>query len=267
MRRLLLLAFGLSVSVLLLSVVHQHANQSTSGAYLGIQTQSVYGAIVPHHMLAADLIDDLLILLKDQQPETIILMGPNHFERGKFPVITSLNQWETPDGILTPNKEMIDNLITSGIVYRDDEIVKQEHSIYPLTPLIKKHLPNTTIVPLVLSNYMGKDEIVALSNTLSERANDKTIIVAAVDFSHYLKLSEAEKNDEITISYITENNVDQILTLDNAYLDSPASIAVLMLVMEKQGTQPTVVNHTNSGEMLSNPNAETTSHFEVVYYK
>ncbi|MBI4137524.1 AmmeMemoRadiSam system protein B [Candidatus Roizmanbacteria bacterium] len=267
MRRLLLLFIGLSASLLLLTVVSIQSHRSDPGASLGLQTQYISGAIVPHHMLAADLIEDVFLRLKDQQPETIILIGPNHFERGEFPVITSLNHWDTPDGILMVNEEFTNDLITAGIAYREDEIVQQEHSVYPLMPIVKKYLPNTTVVPLIISNHMTKNEIMALAGVLSEKSNDTTVVVAAVDFSHYLKLSEAERNDETTISHIRQGNVDQILTLDNAYLDSPASIAILMVVMEKQGAQPSVLNHTNSGEMLSDPHAETTSHFEVVYYK
>ena len=85
-----------------------------SGSFLGAANKPTYhisGGIIPHHFLASELIADFFNQLSGQHPQTIILVGPNHYERGEFKVLTSLKGWDTPYGLLEPNKEFLEYLV------------------------------------------------------------------------------------------------------------------------------------------------------------
>lgn len=268
MRKTLALFLIVGFGILLGSISFNLKQEDNSGQSLGVKTSPIIGGIVPHHMLAEEYIHDLFIRLTEQQPQTIILMGPNHEELGDFPIITAGNDWDTPHGTLPANITLIDKLISSGIAHRNDAIIANEHSIFPLMPLIAMRLPDTTVVPIILSNHMNLSEIELLSTTLSEYVGPNTVLIAAVDFSHYLKTDEAKMNDEETIEFIKSYNVEKIITLDNAYLDSPSSIGTLLLTMQEQSaSRLEIVDHGNSGELLSDPATETTSYLEVVFYQ
>jgi len=51
--------------------------------------EEAQGIIVNHHLLAADLIAESMLTVKDVDPETIVLISPNHFDNGSADIITS----------------------------------------------------------------------------------------------------------------------------------------------------------------------------------
>lgn len=105
-----------------------------------------------------------------------------------------------------------------------------------------------------------------LGEKLASLMGENTIILASVDFSHYLKSDEAEKKDQETIYALKNWNLGRIFTMNDDYLDSPASIGVLFKAMEKQGMRDfTILNNTNAGVLLGNKNIETTSYITLLF--
>ena len=97
--------------------------------------------------------------------------------------------------------------------------------------------------------------------------NKETVLVAPVDFSHYLRNKEAQEKDNITLEVLKNYDYRQLFALNNNYIDSPPSIAVLLMVMQKLGTtQMDVLYHTNSGELQKDDYIETTSYFSITYH-
>ena len=77
-------------------------------------------------------------------------------------------------------------------------IKTNEHGIGEHLPRIQKHFPETqTIIPLVLPSHRGSTikELIPQISQLS----DNLLIIASVDFSHYLPEATALQNDEISI--------------------------------------------------------------------
>jgi len=195
------------------------------------------GGVVPHHLLAGGLIDSFFEKLSFQNPKRIILLGPDH---GDFtPEVKSL----TPRGW------------------------NKEHSITNITPFIKKYLPDATISPIVLSNKMGLSEIEDLAEVLSKKIDKDTVLIASVDFSHYLKEQEAEENDKKTLEIIKNFDYQSLLALNSDYLDGPAPIAVLLKTIQKTSHNNfEVSNHTNSSQLMGNSFNEITSYFVIKFY-
>lgn len=225
------------------------------------------GGIIPHHLLAGYLIDDFFQRLSIQNPKTIILLGPNHYEKGDFKALTSLHDWETDFGVVNPNRELIQKFIEIGLVRVDEEVVTNEHSISGIVPFIKNNLPEAKVFPLVLSAFMSRAEIEFLSRNLSDVIDENTVIVAAVDFSHGLKVNDAYENDSETLKMIKGFNYLELLSLSNEYLDSSSAIVLLLITMKERGyTNLEVLVHTNSAELSGDGFAETTSYFSIAFY-
>lgn len=229
--------------------------------------QHIVGGIIPHHLLASELIADFFTQLTAQNPHTIILIGPNHFERGGFKVLTSLYGWDTPYGTLDANQDVIDNLVRQGLARVNEDVLEEEHSITAITPFIRYYLPESKIVPIVLSNTITKEGVEGLANTLVEIIDENTVVIAAVDFSHYLKLDAANVNDQYTLKIINNFDYTNLFGLGNDYLDSPPSIALLLATMKKTvHTNSKLLKHTNSAEILGDAFVETTSYVTMVFY-
>lgn len=232
-----------------------------------IFTNNISGGIIPHHLFPAFIITDFFYRLTQQQPQTIILIGPNHYEKGAFPVLSSLYSWNTPFGTVQPNHEIIKQLVYRNLIKIDETVLAEEHSVAGIMPFIKFYLPETQVVPIILSNYLKQTETEILATNLKAFLGQNTIIVAAVDFSHYLTSLEAQEKDELTFSTIQNFDYRTLFSLNNDYLDGPPAIATLLQSMQKLGTtNMEVLNHTNSGEILKDNFIETTSYFSIAFY-
>ena len=224
--------------------------------------KNIRGGIVPHHLLPSLYIADFFNRLAKQNPKTIILIGPNHYEKGDGHVLTSQFGWETPFGVVFPNGEIINYLVDSNIAMVDEVVLPDDHAVSGIIPFVKYYLPNTQVVPLLLSGYISDEEIDNLVNSLSNQMGNDVVFVAAVDFSHYLTSKESKEKDEITWGLINNRDYFNLRSLNNSYLDSPASIVVLLKVMDKLDVSNLeLLHHTNSGEMVRNESVEVTSYF------
>jgi len=231
--------------------------------------RKVRGGIVPHHLLASGIIADFFSRLRSEKPDTVILLGPNHEERGDFPALTSEYGWQTTFGLVEPDQAVIKTLIEDGVARADEDALPQEHAVSALMPFLEHYLPQTRVVPVILSRFMSADEMEALASSLQSLITENMIVVSSVDFSHYLSADQAAENDELTLKIIKDFDYGQMLRLQSDFLDSPAAIVILQMVMQKSGAEESeVVWHENSAEFLQQgPGAQTTSYFSIVFHE
>src|SRR3990170_2894393 len=72
--------------------------------------KEIKGGIVPHHLLATEMISEFYYYLKNQDIRTVIIIGPNHKETGDFPVLSSLLDWDTPSGRVLADEGIVNDL-------------------------------------------------------------------------------------------------------------------------------------------------------------
>ncbi|ATW25307.1 AmmeMemoRadiSam system protein B [Candidatus Formimonas warabiya] len=251
--------------------VHPNTFFDPSHFYTGELSQDdhlgkIRGAVVPHHLLADKLIARVFQNLKEQKPATVILIGPNHKNAGEK-ILTSALGWQTPFGVVDADEELVQKICRScPLVQQDDEIMGREHAMGNLMPFIKYYLPEAKVVPLILHHDLTINEANSLSKQLAKLMDQNTVLIASVDFSHYLTSDEAKKKDEEILAAMQSHNLGRIFTMGDDYLDSPPSLGVLFNTMEQMGLNSfQVLNHTNSGILLKNKNIATTSYITLVF--
>jgi AmmeMemoRadiSam system protein B len=228
----------------------------------------VIAGIIPHHLLPGYLINGFFRgLAAGNPPKTIVLIGPNHDNEGRARILTSALPWQTPFGAVEPDTALIDALTSRGIASVEEEVLTSEHSVAGIMPAIKHELPQARVVPIILVGATSPAEAQQLGETLASYWQPGTVFVAAVDFSHYLIRSEAERNDAVTLQLLRHLDAGKLFTLNNDYLDSPPSIAALMAAAHALGADTFVLQaNTNSGALLHDGLVPTTSYF-VGYYR
>lgn len=222
---------------------------------------ALMGGIVPHHDVASGLIARFFSALQYQNPETVIIVGPNHRNTESFRALTTRGSWETPFGMVESNSKFVDQLLDPDLAQTDDEAFVNEQSIGAIVPYIEYYLPLVRILPIIVKPKMDIADIHALGVALARLVDERTVIVASVDFSHYLSIQDADRRDQVTIEAIKQVDIPKLLTLDSKYLDSPAAIGVFLTAMkEKSMTEIDLFDHTNSGVLLGDKLMPTTSY-------
>ena len=227
----------------------------------------IYGAVVPHHLLAHRLIAQVFVKMQSTPPPLLILLGPNHENQGDR-ILTSSLDWQTPFGTVEVDQEVVKRLMDTHMVKIDDYIFTEEHSMGNLMPFVKYYLPETKVVPIIFHHDVSKKEAGLLAKHLSALVEKDAVIVASEDFSQYLTRQEAEDKDKETLKVIEAKNLDTLFTMGNDYLDSPAALGSLFLTMENLDISDlTLLNHTKSGILMGNDIIETTSYMTMLFQK
>jgi len=226
--------------------------------------KKVTAGIIPHHLLAADLIAEWFYNLRASTYETVILIGPNHFNRGDSDIIISAYDWQTPYGILPAEQAFVENLLKISDIKADEEAVKNEHSITGEVSFIKKIFPEAKILPIILKSGTSKEEAEILADKLLSFARErKILVIASVDFSHYKDSLAAQKDDQVSREAIANYDFDKIYGLE---LDSPASIYTLLRYSQFQGAKFELLANTNSALLADRPNLESTTSYLTGYF-
>ena len=227
----------------------------------------IKGGIIPHHILPSFIIADFFSCLSAEEIETIVLVGPNHYERGNFSVITSGYKWETPFGVLKPDIEIITDFEGKKIIEKDETVIPLDHSMTSILPFIQYYLPEVKVVPLILKSDFSEKEVDELAGELRKYIQSrKVILLASVDFSHYLTNFEAKEKNTESLEAIKKRSYDEIFAFGNEHMDSPASVALVLKVMDAiDSKQMTVLHDTNSGEMIGDNFAQITSYLSLSF--
>ena len=162
---------------------------------------NIASGVLPHHLLAQEIIDDFFkYIFSGEKPETIILLSPDHWHSA---ALHQENSFITV--ALEPGKEKFNHLKIDSTLLRklakknnmvlNNSAVVSEFGITNLLPFIKKYFPETKILPLLIPADISKEQLKQLVNSIDEVAPLQTILIASVDFSHYLPRQAANFHD------------------------------------------------------------------------
>lgn len=118
-------------------------------------------------------------------PDLFVLLGLSH---SGFPTCISLEDWETPFGIVKNDGEFGKSLAGKGISINENAH-SREHSIEVQLPFLqfvnRNRLDDIRICPIIASEDMGCGEIAERIADALKDAKKRAIIIASSDFTHY----------------------------------------------------------------------------------
>ena len=229
------------------------------------QDKAAVAGIAPHHLLAGDLIAEFYRQLLDHPAETVILLGPNHFNAGQGVIITSDHAWQTPFGKMECDRDLLASLRSniSGITL-EPAVMDGEHAVKSHAGFIKKTFPAARFLPLVLRPGLGTSTAAALAEALALNAKEeKIIVIASVDFSHYQDSETAVSHDRESIIALQTGDFESVYGLD---IDSPPSLYVLMKYAELNGARFVLSRNANSALLSKKLDLESTTSYVAGYY-
>lgn len=227
----------------------------------------IQAGIVPHHLLAGDMIASFFKTLGDSEPEVLVLIGPNHKRVGEKKINTGRWNWNTPFGVLEADDKVFEDIFDSVDYGEDIGLLFNEHSISGLIPYIKYYMPDTKLIPIVIHGNLGLEDSKTFAKNIFDAVKGrKCIVVGSVDFSHYLSPEKADEMDEISIKAIKERDIEAISKMNNDYLDTPPTvITIIELTKMLEAEKLEVMGHSNSARISGEYSESTTSYFTMIF--
>ncbi len=223
----------------------------------------IIAGIIPHHLLAADLIAEFFHNVKQENFDSIILIGPNHFSAGGKKIISSNLDWQTPYGVLEYDQELAINLIDDSIEI-NNKAIQNDHAINSETAFIKKTFPDSLFLPLILKSDLSLEDARDFGKKLNNLVQNKNVLVlASVDFSHYKDSETAQVNDLKSINVIQNSLFDEVYNLD---IDSPPTISVLLEYANLNQAEFVFLNNSNSALLAGKPDLESTTSYLTSFF-
>jgi len=231
--------------------------------------QDIVSGVVPHHLLAMDIMEDFFSYISSRgKPKTIVILSPDHFQSG---ILTESNSFITI--ALDLNDKEFNNLkvdtLLSGKLFKENKMILNnsaviaEHGIITLLPYIKKYFPETNILPILIPADITKEQVEQLVKTIDENTLLNTIVVASVDFSHYLPSQAADFHDAKSIRVLLNFEEENFKNIE---VDCwQALYAARLFAKLQQKETPHIMAHKNSADFLNLELEETTSYFSVVF--
>jgi poly-gamma-glutamate synthesis protein (capsule biosynthesis protein) len=231
--------------------------------------QDIVSGVVPHHLLAKDIIEDFFSYISSREkPKTIVILSPDHFQSG---ILMESNSFITIG--LEGDDEKFNNLkvdtLLWGKLFKENKMtlnnsaVIVEHGVTTLLPCIRKYFPETNILPILIPADITKEQVEQLVKTIDENTLLNTIVVASVDFSHYLPSQAADFHDAKSIRVLLNFEKENFKNIE---VDCwQALYAVRLFAKLRQKETPHIMAHKNSADFLNLELEETTSYFSVVF--
>lgn len=181
--------------------------------------------VLPHNPTFNQQINQIISQSASGKIKTIIIFGPNHKDIGPH-IITNQN-----------------HLAEKLEVAVDEDLIKTEHSITVLMPLIQPHYPKAEVIPFIFRRGLSLKKILSFGQKLKDNLNlSQTLPIGSVDFSHYISEEEADKNDQETLKAIEQADYHRLNQFGPGHLDCSSCLVALLELTKK--AEPIVLDHT-----------------------
>ena len=223
-------------------------------------SEQVYGVICPHagYVYSGPTACHSYNAISLQNPELVIIIGPNHFGVGKNVATMFDANWKTPLGLVEVDSDSAQEIAEKcNVIDIDNYSHSQDHSLEVQIPMLQSLLSNEfKILPIILLSQdleTAKD----VGNAVSEIAKKKdSIIVASSDFTHYEENSFAHLQDKALIEPILDMDVEQfyqVLREKRVTACGFGAIASTMIACKNLGaTKGVLLSYATSGDVSGN---------------
>ncbi len=221
--------------------------------------RDIAGCVVPHagYMYSGAVAAHVYAeLAKQNQPDTIVIISPNHTGSGSSAAL-SHEDWKTPLGVVETDKETVDALFKGCEALDIDETAHmEEHSLEVQLPFLQYLYRTFKIVPICMKRS-DSDVVENIAGCLSKIKKD-ILVIASSDFTHYESHESATQKDKNAISHISnmdEKGFLQTVYENNLSICGYGPIAVCIAAAKKLGAKRAeLLKYSTSGDVTGDYN-------------
>jgi len=203
--------------------------------------------------------------------DSVFLIAPSHSEYFDFSSIYSGDAYRTPLGLVYIDKER------SKILADKSERIKlslyghrDEHSLEVQLPFLQVLFEDIKIVPIVIGQQSSQN-IKELGNSIGELfKNEKILIVASTDLSHYHPYDIAVTLDQKVNKLISDFDHEALMTefiTNNAEMCGGGPVISAMIASKILSANTSkILNYKNSGDVSGDKSA-VVGYLAAAFYK
>jgi AmmeMemoRadiSam system protein B len=214
-------------------------------------SRKIRGLVVPHagYMYSGEIAAHAYLeLWKDGLPETIVVIGPNHYS-GWPAVALSEENYLTPLGEVEVDRHT-SKMLEGGAVHFDDLAQVSEHSIEVQLPFLQFLSHDFEFVPICMG-AQDADTAISLGSRIADVLVKKdAVIIASSDFSHYVPPASAHMKDMRAIKSILGLDAVRFLrTVSDERISMCGYGPVATMLSAVNGTVGTLLSYGHSGQV------------------
>ncbi len=231
-------------------------------------TGKITGLIVPHHLLAINLMADAFAYSSTGKYQNIVLLSPDHFSAGQKEISVTERNFSTVFGEVKTDQK-ISNKLKELKFIGDGDFFYREHGVQAILPFIRYYFPDTKITVITFKPTVSRFQLDQMLEVLKKELPLDSLIIQSTDFSHYLAPIPAAQFDDISIKALESANLENILALKQP--DNLDSVAALYVQASLQKhffqAQVDILEHKNSQDYTTLKVVSSTSYISAIYSK
>jgi MEMO1 family protein len=187
-------------------------------------------------------------------PDRVVVLCPNHTGLGARRSLWAKGSWRMPGGDVAVESTLAERLQIATTLKNDRMAHLHEHAIEVHLPFLRAKNRDLRVVPICLGG-LSLAECVELGEALGRALaseNERVLIVASTDMSHYISAEAAEKLDRLAIESVKALDAEglfRVVTEENismcGYVPTTVALIAARVLGAKSGA---LVRYGNSGE-------------------
>jgi AmmeMemoRadiSam system protein B len=188
------------------------------------------------------------------QPDTVIIIGPNHTGYGSGASVMVQGLWRTPLGDISINSCLAATIQRNSQYLDIDPIAhRYEHSIEVQLPFLQYVYDQFQLVPICM--LMQDIEVSCdVGNAIADAVKDlNVLIIASTDFSHYVPQPIAVQKDEkaiLAITQLDEQVLQNVIQTYNISMCGYGPVSAAIIAAKRLGaTKGRLLQYKTSGDI------------------
>jgi MEMO1 family protein len=237
------------------------------------QVSQVRALICPHagYEFSGPIAAQAYKLIIGSTCDTVIILGPSHYAAFRGVSVPAAAAYQTPLGNVPISDKIRSVTNTPDFVVAPRCLVQRppwaamisnspraedtpdtwEHSVEVQVPFLQRTLKDFRILPVIF----GEVDPEPVAKALAPLVDDKTLVVASSDLSHYHPYEEARALDQRTVGWIREMDIKSLQS-EQASESACGRVPVLALLYlaKLKGWKPHFLDYRNSGDTAGDKN-------------
>jgi AmmeMemoRadiSam system protein B len=200
-------------------------------------------------------------LSEEKQPDTAIILCPNHTGLGSAVSLMSEGCWETPLGRVMIDEELSNSIFKfSGLVDIDESAHQYEHSIEVQLPFLQYlYGSKIRIVPICMG-FQDLETSRNLGEAIAQSIRSlNAVIIASTDMTHQEPQQSAARKDRLVLDAIEamdEENVQRTVQTNRITMCGYGPVSVALVASKRLGAKKAeILSYHTSGDITGDREA------------